>query len=174
LVPILPNHWIMGCCSNGVSFACKKWQPASSRHAFLSRYLEENSCCSPLAAGPMTACSMPFLVFVHSTNQTSLAVFLAFSVCQCCFHIDFVDIPLACAWAWIRLAIHISRRSGSAFRRLKLLYASQICSWMIERSRWKLLGWLVIPPFLLSALVPSFQLRFLSIGFGGPSSTVFG
>jgi len=144
------------------------------RHAFSSRYLEENSCHSLLAVGPMTACSMPFLVFIRNADQTSLAMFLALSVCRCCFHIDFVDIPLACAWAWIRLVIHILRQSGSAFRRLKLLYASQICSWMIEWSRWKLLGWLVIPRFLLSALVPSFQLSFLSISFGGPSSTVFG
>jgi len=150
-VPIL-HHWIIGCCSGGVSFACKNWWPASSRHAFSSMYLEENSCWSPSVVGPITACSVLCLVFICSADRTSLAVLLAFSVCQCCFQRDFVAIPLACAWAWIKLVIQVSRQSGLALSMWELLYATWICSWMVKWSRWKLLGWMVMPPFFALCL----------------------
>jgi len=107
LVPISLNHQVMVGCNKGVSLAWENRRPASSRHAFSSKYLDENSCLSPSAVGPMTTCNGPLLGFVRYAKRTNRAVFLAFSVCRCCFHRIFVDVPFACAWALMRLAIHV-------------------------------------------------------------------
>jgi len=114
LVLISLKHCSRCACSKGVSFACENVCPASLRQAFSSACFVENSWWDPSWVGPITACSAPVRPLGFSTAWTKQAVFLACSVAWCCFHRDLAVVPFACAWAWIRLAIHVSRQLGSA------------------------------------------------------------
>jgi len=135
-VPISPNRCSMVACSSGVLLACENHLPASSRQDFSSKYLVVNSWRWPSVVGPITACRAPWRLDVWRTNCTILAVFLAHSAVWCYFHNAFVETPLASACACMIPAIHISRRSRSAFNWWNGLYAFRMLSWMVFSSSW--------------------------------------
>jgi len=147
LVPTSPNCLRIGCCRSGVALAWENHLPASSRKAFSNWFLVCTSFL-PFGVRPITLVSAPDQLVGCNVAQTSRAIFLAFLASRCCFHSDFAVLPLSCACAWISPAIHVSHCSGSAFSRLKHLYASRIWSWMTCGARLKLLACCLMPAFL--------------------------
>jgi len=109
LVPSSPNLLRKFSCSNGVLLAWVNLRPASSKHAFSRECFVVKSDCKPSGVGPVTTCSAPCHWVVLRISQTILAVFLAFSAALCCFHNDFVVVPVAVACARMIPASQVSR-----------------------------------------------------------------